>query len=104
MDSLVDADSASLFLRGNEILTRRVLEAPPGSVWLSGIAAEEILEGCLARINTVRSTGKGGLRQAYDLLIRVVALLSRFDILPYDDDAEAFVPLLAGFCKACRKT
>lgn len=60
---LLDADSASLALNGKESVRRRIQQTP--GVWLSAIAAEEILRGSLSLINKNRD--KPGSPATYEL-------------------------------------
>ena len=63
MSYLLDSDSASLAFRGNERIRARIRQAPSPGVWLSAIAAEEIMQGTLGAINKHRD--KAGAMAAY---------------------------------------
>jgi tRNA(fMet)-specific endonuclease VapC len=85
---LLDNDASSLLLRGHPTLGNRVTSIPYEDLGVSGIAAEEMLTGALAVLNRARSDRLINLRDAYARLTRIVQHLARFNILPYDDDAE----------------
>jgi tRNA(fMet)-specific endonuclease VapC len=86
---LLDNDVSSLFLRGHQRVVERLLATPPERMWLSSIAAEEMLvHGNFAAINRERSRSQFGLEQVYQDLIDAIEHLARFNILPYSDDAE----------------
>jgi len=83
MPYLLDTDSASLALRGNERVRARIQRT--SSVWLSAIAAEEITRGALSLINGSRD--KPGSPVAYALLTQALASFCDYNIHPYDEQA-----------------
>lgn len=85
---ILDTDTYSNFLRGDEPIKRRISQAPTGSVYLSAITPEEMLRGRLDYINRLRARKDVRLPLAYDLLIDLVRELNRIPILRYDDDAD----------------
>ncbi len=85
---VLDTDTYSNFLRGNEPIKRRISQAPVGSVYLCAITPEEMLRGRLDYINHLRTRKNAGLPLAYDLLLDLVRELNRIPILRYDADAD----------------
>ncbi len=85
MPYLLDADSASLALNGNERVRSRIRQAQVPGVWLSVIAAEEMTRGVLGLINKNRD--KAGLSADYDFLTRLLDSFCDYSIHPYDAQA-----------------
>jgi len=85
MPYLLDADSASLALNGNERVRSRIRQAQVPGVWLSVIAAEEMTRGVLGLINKNRD--KAGLSTDYDFLTRLLDSFCDYSIHPYDAQA-----------------
>jgi len=85
MPYLLDTDSASLAFRGNERIHVRIRQAPNPGVWLSAIAAEEIVQGALGSINANRN--KVGLAAAYRLFFEAVESICEYRIHPYNAEA-----------------
>ena len=83
MPYLLDADTASLALRENKRVQGRMRRSP--DVWLSAIAAEEMLTGVLALLNANRD--KPGTLFNYGLLINLLSFLGGMRIYPYDEKA-----------------
>ena len=87
MPYLLDTDSASLAFRGNERIRTRIRQTPYPGVWLSAIAAEEIVQGALASINASRN--KAGSAAAYELFLDSVESICEYRIHPFNKDAAA---------------
>jgi len=85
---ILDTDTYSNLLRGDEVVNRRVSQAPLGSVYLCAITPEEMLRGRLDYINQLRTRRNFRLPLAYDFLLDLVRELNRISILRYDDDAD----------------
>ncbi len=85
MPYLLDADSASLALNGNERIRSRIRQAPVPGVWLSVIAAEEMTRGALGLINKNRD--KARLSSDYDFLTRLLDYFCDYRIHSYNDQA-----------------
>ena len=86
MPYLLDTDSASLAFRGNERIRARIRQAPNPGVWLSAIAAEEIMQGTLGSLNANRN--KAGSAAAYRLFFESVESLCEYRIHPYNAEAS----------------
>ena len=85
---VLDADSFSNLMRGSQALAQKVAHTPSGQLWLSGIAAEEVLRGKLAVIQAERSrSGRQSLKGSAEL-IDAIHQLAGIPILAYDDAAE----------------
>ena len=87
MPYLLDTDSASLAFRGNSRIRTRIRQAPNPGIWLSAIAAEEIMQGALGSVNANRN--KAGSAAAYQLFFGPVASICEYRIHPYNEDAAA---------------
>lgn len=85
MPCLLDTDFASLAFRGNERIRTRIRQAPNPGVWLSAIAAEEIVQGALGSINANRN--KAGSVAAYRLFFETAASICEYRIHPYNAEA-----------------
>lgn len=85
MAYLLDTDSASLAFRGNERIRARIRQAPSPGVWLSAIAAEEIMQGTLGSINKHRD--KAGALAAYQLFLDAVESICEYRVHPYNAEA-----------------
>ncbi len=84
MPYLLDSDSASLALNGNERVRGRIQAQAP-DVWLSVIAAEEMTRGMLGLINKNRD--KASLTADYNFLTRLLNYFCEYRIHPYDNQA-----------------
>lgn len=80
MPYLLDTDSASLAFRGNARIRTRIRQAPNPGVWLSAIAAEEIMQGALGSVNANRN--KASSAAAYRLFFESVASICDYRIHP----------------------
>lgn len=85
MSYLLDSDSASLAFRGNERIRTRIRQASSPGVWLSAIAAEEIMQGTLGSINKHRD--KAGSLAAYQLFLDAVESICEYRVHPYTAEA-----------------
>ncbi len=85
---VLDTDSYSNFLRGNEPIRRHVAHAPRGSVYLCAVTPEEMLRGRLDYINQLRTRKDTRLPLAYDFLLDLIRDLNRISILRYDEEAD----------------
>ena len=85
MPYLLDTDSASLAFRGNERIRARIRQAPSPGVWLSAIAAEEIMQGTLGAINKYRD--KAGALAAYQLFLNAIESICEYRVHPYNTEA-----------------
>jgi len=85
---VLDTDTYSQFLRGQEQITRRILETPPSNLYLCAITPEELLRGRLDAINQARSQKSPFISAAYDYLLDLVRELNKIRILRYNEDAE----------------
>lgn len=86
----LDTDTLSLLLRGQEPITSRVEAASP-DVWLPAIVLEEQIRGrmaFLASLDIKRNADSRKFPQAYDLLLRTLRQLEKFQFLPYTPEAE----------------
>lgn len=83
MPYLLDADSASLAINGNNLVRSRIHQT--SDVWLSAIAAEEITRGALGLIN--QSRDKPGSPAAYTLFGNLLTAYCEYRIHPYNADA-----------------
>lgn len=85
---VLDTDTYSQFLRGQEQITRRVLQTPPSALYLCAITPEELLRGRLDAINQARSQKSLFISAAYDYLLDLIKELNKVQILRYSQDAE----------------
>lgn len=85
MPYLLDTDSASLAFRGNGRIRARIREAPKPGVWLSAIAAEEIMQGALGSLNANRN--KASSAAAYRLSFESIESLCEYRIHSYNAEA-----------------
>ena len=88
MRYVLDSDHLSLHQRGHEELKQHLLTAPPEQICITIISAEELLRGRLAQIR--RSTRPDERIQAYHWFSKTIAYISKFPILPYNAQAEAY--------------
>lgn len=89
---VLDSDTATLFFNGNEKVVRRVLATPDDDIWLPAIVVEEQLKGrmaALASLNSARVSDRLKVPYTYDLLLRTVRELQKFQHLPYTAEMEA---------------
>ena len=96
---VLDTDTYSNLLRNDELIKRRVSQAPFDSIYLSAITPEEMLRGRLDYINQLRTRKDARLPVAYDLLLDLVRELNRIPILRYDDDADSVFQALPAAIK-----
>ena len=89
---VLDSDTTTLFFNGNEKVVQRVLAAPDDAIYLPAIVVEEQLRGrmaLLASLNPARMSDRPKVPLAYDLLLKTVRDLRRFEHLPYTAEMEA---------------
>lgn len=85
---LLDADTATLSFREHPQVSTRISQTAPSIVRLSAIAAEEMLQGTLARINRERSQLRPDVETASLYFVRLLTFVSGLPILPYTNEAE----------------
>ena len=92
MAFVMDTDTFSLAVRGNETVAERITEFD-GLVYLSPVTIREVLKGALAAIADAESPNPRfphvSVADTYDLLLGLVAQIARYPALPYTDSAEA---------------
>ena len=91
---LLDKDTTSNYLdkrRGNTRLRERIESVSPGTLCISIITFEEILRGVLNLLKQARKHPRNAAKivEYHGLLRSLVHDLPRFEILPYDANAEA---------------
>lgn len=88
---VLDSDTLTLMLQGNPRITRRVLAARDGEIWLPAIVVEEKLRGRMAYLSSLnpnRASDSLKVPSAYDLLLETVSDLQRFPHLAYTVEME----------------
>lgn len=85
---LFDTDSATLALRGQGRIRTHIIDTPPESIWMSGIAVEEMVKGALASINYERSRSGSQVETASRFFLMLIEEVARFQLLPYTNQAE----------------
>ena len=88
---VLDSDTLTLSLEGNDKVARRILSTPFGDLWLPAIVVEEQLRGrlsFLSRLNPARALDRSKLPRAYKLLLETVRDLQRFQYLSYTAEME----------------
>ena len=89
---VLDGDTTTLFFNGSAKVVQRVLAAPDDAIYLPAIVVEEQLRGrmaLLASLNPARVSDRPKVPLAYDLLLKTVRDLRRFEHLPYTAEMEA---------------
>lgn len=86
---VLDNDTSNHILRGHQRISARLLATPHEQVYLSGIAALEMLEGSLAVVRTQFGSKKSNFDYHFREMQRIVVHLSKFNVLPYTNEAEA---------------
>ncbi len=89
---LIDTDTVSGIIRGNQRLSQRARAVPAAERWVSTIVVEETVGKQVSHINTLRSQRKPIGRESR-FLAELVKALAVFQILPYTDDAEQLYQL-----------
>ncbi len=85
---LLDTSALGLFLTGESNTLRRVQEIPT-SIWLSSIAAEELLAGRLSSINRARRPRTSlSLTQAHQDFAQALEDICLFPLLVYSAQAD----------------
>ena len=91
MAFVLDTDTFSAWGRGDETITRRIVECD-GLVYLSAVALRESLKGALAAVADAESPSPRfkniSVADAYDLLLGIVAQAARLSVLPYTSGAD----------------
>ncbi|MGI4790313.1 MAG: type II toxin-antitoxin system VapC family toxin [Janthinobacterium lividum] len=85
MPFLLDTDTVSLAFNKNERVRARIRQAISPGVWLSGIAAEEIMRGALSVISGNRD--KIGMVAAHNFFARSLSSICEYRIHPYNQEA-----------------
>jgi tRNA(fMet)-specific endonuclease VapC len=85
----LDADVLTLLAAGNPATRQRASAAPPNSLALPVVVAEQVLRGRLATVRQAQA-GKGRftLPQAYDLFAGAVRAVAAYPLLPYTPQAD----------------
>lgn len=86
---ILDTDVVTLFFHHRDqqpLLVSRILATPPDCLWISVIAAEEMIQGAFKLIRRDQQTGKG--TGGYALLTKILQDIPSFQILPFDDQAD----------------
>jgi tRNA(fMet)-specific endonuclease VapC len=86
---LLDSDTVTGAFRRHPQISHRIATTPPELIWISSIAVEESVGRQINRINSIHSRKEQGLTSACVLLVKLMAHLQKFQILPYSDKAEA---------------
>ena len=97
MAYLLDTNAASEAFAGNQRIRLRIQQAPT-RVFLSSIAAEEVLSGALALISKNRNNHR--LPAAHDLLTRLIYKMRQYPIHAYNEEAAA---IFASFSAQTRR-
>jgi predicted nucleic acid-binding protein len=85
---LFDSNALKLFVAGDANTVRRVSENPT-SLWLSSVAAEELLVGQMNGINRARSPRTSlSLAQAHRNFAQALEDIRLLPLLVYSDEAE----------------
>ncbi|NET59964.1 MAG: type II toxin-antitoxin system VapC family toxin [Symploca sp. SIO2E6] len=91
---ILDSDHLSLYQRGHESLSQRLVTIPPEQIAITVISAEELIRGRLAQIR--KATKPQQRVYAYHWFIKTLEFLRDFKVLGYDPQAETcFQSLLA---------
>ncbi|MCX6365832.1 MAG: hypothetical protein NTX57_03890 [Armatimonadetes bacterium] len=98
----MDTNMVRLIQAGNAAVLSYLVAIPADRIWLSSIAAEEILAGLLANINRAR-TRKPPFRlgEAHSDLAKNLEDLRWFSILAYSEEAET---IFQDFSPASKRT
>ena len=85
---LIDNDIFNLLIAGNSVVADKV-QRNQSILWLSSIAAEEILTGHLSGINRARSAQNAlSLPKAHDRFVRTLENLLLLPVFSYSEEAE----------------
>ena len=88
---VLDSDTLTLSLAGNDKIARRILATPSGDLWLPAIVVEEQFRGrlsLLSSLNPARVSDRPKIPQAYELLLETVRDLQSFQYLSYTAEME----------------
>ena len=84
---ILDSDTLRAILRHpTPYLQRRITSTPFADLYISVIVAHEMVKGILAELSKNEQTRH--VTRHYDFLRNVFSDLNKFQILPYDDEAE----------------
>ena len=75
---VLDTDTYSQYVRGQEQIQRRMAEQPPASIYLSAITAEELFKGRLKSIHQARERDSPLISRAFDGLIELSRQMKSF--------------------------
>jgi tRNA(fMet)-specific endonuclease VapC len=89
---ILDTDSFSLYLRGRELVCRRIVAMRPDQLALAIVTVEESLTGWYSQIR--RAQRDQDVVEAYRSLHRTFDLLRSFSVLAFDLDANRRYQLL----------
>jgi predicted nucleic acid-binding protein len=87
---LLDTDTFSRALRGDERIRQKIREAD-SPVYLSIISAREALKGALATVAEAESPNsrfRGSVSDAYQFLEEILKYIDAFSLYPYQNAAE----------------
>ncbi len=89
---VLDTDTYSQYVRGQQQIQRRMAEQPSTSIYLSAITAEELFKGRLKSIQQARERDSPLISRAFDGLIELSRQMESFRqagrMLRYDEAAE----------------
>lgn len=85
---LLDTDTASLAIRKQPRVGARILQTPAPLIWLSSIAAEEMVSGALASINLARFRPALDIETASRYFVTLLTQIAKYQLLPYTNEAE----------------
>ncbi len=85
---LLDTDTASLAIRGQPHVGARIRQTPVPLIWLSSIAAEEMVQGTLASMNQARSRPGSDIETASRYFVTLLSQIAKYQLLPYTNEAE----------------
>ena len=85
---LLDADTLERIFRANSAAVRRLSQTPEEQIWVSSIAAEEMLSGALSEINKARERGHQDIEAPSRYFARLIERPRFFSILAYTNAAE----------------
>lgn len=89
---VLDTDTYSQYVRGQEHIRRHMAEEPSASIYLSAITAEELFKGRLKSIQQARERDSPLISHAFDGLIELSRQTESFRqagrMLRYDEEAE----------------
>ena len=85
---ILDTDHASLFLKGNTLVSDRIFETEPDKLAISIITAEEMCQGWLSEINKYSQASQSSkLLLAYSEFEKALDFFRTIQIISFDADA-----------------